>query len=214
MADAQVIGRVRARRQFSGRHTRVVAWLKWLLPMVAAMLLLIVGAWPQIQAGISQLATSLPRIDLRAARDLSMVNARYTGLDRHSRPFSVSADIARQTTTKDDLVTLEAPKADLALENGAWVALTALSGLYHTQPQRIDLFGEVNLFHDNGMTFRTESAVVDLAAGTAEGTERVEGHGPSGEVEATGFRILDKGAIVVFTGQSRMLLRGAAEEAN
>jgi lipopolysaccharide export system protein LptC len=142
------------------------------------------------------------------------VNARYTGLDRHDRPFSVTADVARQTTANDELVSLETPKADLALESGAWVALTAETGLYHTQPKQVDLYGDVNLYHDKGMTFRTESATVDLEGGTAEGQEKVEGHGPSGEIESEGFRILDKGAVVIFTGRARMLLEGAAEETN
>lgn len=212
MADIGVIGRTRRTIRASGRHTRVVAWLKWLLPMFAAALVLLVGAWPQIQDGLSRLGSSIPRIDLGAARDLSMINARYTGLDRHDRPFAITADVARQTGAKDDLVSLEAPKADLALENGAWVAVTAETGLYHTQPKQIDLYGDVNLYHDKGMTFRTESAKVDLEAGTAEGHEPVQGHGPSGEVESEGFRILDKGAVVIFTGRARMLLESAAEE--
>jgi lipopolysaccharide export system protein LptC len=214
MADTGVIGRTRRPVGASGRHTRVVAWLKWLLPMVAAALVVLVGAWPEIQAGLSRLTASLPRIDLGAARDLSMVNARYTGLDRHERPFSLTADVARQTSSKDDLVSLEAPKADLALHNGGWVALTAQSGLYHVEPKQIDLYGDVNLYHDKGMTFRTESATVDLEGGTAQGEEKVQGHGPSGEVEAEGFRILDEGAVVIFTGRARMLLQGAAEETN
>lgn len=212
MADIGVIGRTRRTAGASGRHTRVVAWLKWLLPMFAAALVLLVGAWPQIQAGLSRLGSSIPRIDLGAARDLSMINARYTGLDRHDRPFAITADVARQAGAKDDLVSLEAPKADLALEDGAWVAVTAETGLYHTQPKQIDLYGDVNLYHDKGMTFRTESAKVDLDAGTAEGHEPVQGHGPSGEIESEGFRILDKGAVVIFTGRARMLLEGAAEE--
>jgi lipopolysaccharide export system protein LptC len=212
MADIGVIGRTRRPTQTSLHHTRIVAWLKWVLPMVAVGLVLLVGAWPEIQASFSRLTASIPRIDLRAARDLSMVNARYTGLDRNNRPFSLTADVARQATAKDDLVGLEAPKADLALENGAWVAVTADTGLYHTQPKQIELYGDVNLYHDKGMTFSTESATVDLEAGTAEGREKVQGHGPSGEVESEGFRILDKGAVVIFTGRARMLLEGAAEE--
>jgi lipopolysaccharide export system protein LptC len=214
MADTGVIGRTRRPAHTSLRHSRIVAWLKWVLPMVAATLVLLVGAWPEIQAGLSRLTAAIPRIDLRAARDLSMVNARFTGLDRHDRPFSVTADVARQTTANDELVSLETPKADLALESGAWVALTAETGLYHTQPKQVDLYGDVNLYHDKGMTFRTESATVDLEGGTAEGQEKVEGHGPSGEIESEGFRILDKGAVVIFTGRARMLLEGAAEETN
>jgi len=213
MPDGSVIGRTRRQVNISSRHSRLVAWLKWLLPITAATLVLLVGIWPEIQSKIAHL-TSLPEIDLRESRDLSMVNARYTGLDRNNRPFSITADVARQSSAKDNLVSLEGPKADLSLESGSWVALTALSGLYHAEPQRIDLFGDVNLYHDKGMTFRTESAEIDLAAGTAEGQQPVEGHGPSGEVEAEGFRILDEGAVVVFTGKARMLLRSAAEEAN
>lgn len=212
MAETSVIGRTRRPAHTSLRHSRIVAWLKWVLPMVAAALVLLVGAWPEIQAGISRLTSAIPRIDLRAARDLSMVNARYTGLDRRNRPFSVTADVARQTVANDEVVSLEAPKADLALESGAWVAVTGDTGLYHTQPKTIDLYGDVNLYHDKGMTFRTESATVDLEGGTAEGREKVQGHGPSGEVESEGFRILEKGAVVVFTGRAHMLLEGAAEE--
>jgi lipopolysaccharide export system protein LptC len=212
MADIGVIGRTRRPVETSLRHSRMVAWLKWVLPMVAAALVLLVGAWPEIQAGFSRLTAAIPRIDLRAARDLSMVNARYTGLDRHNRPFSVIADVARQTASADELVSLEAPKADLALENGAWVAVTAETGLYHTQPKQIDLYGDVNLYHDQGMTFRTESATVDLETGTAEGQEKVQGHGPSGQVESEGFRLLDRGAVVIFTGKAHMILEGAAEE--
>jgi lipopolysaccharide export system protein LptC len=211
MAGTGVIGRAR-RQAFPGaRRTRLVAWLKWLLPMVAAALVLLVGAWPEIQASLYRLQAAATGIDLRAARDLSMVNARYSGLDRNDRPFSLTADVARQSTAKDDLVSLVAPKADLALENGAWVALTAQTGLYRSEPQTVELFGDVNLFHDNGMNFRTESAAIDLATGTAEGDEQVEGHGPSGEIVAQGFRILDEGAVVVFKGSARLLLRGAGE---
>jgi lipopolysaccharide export system protein LptC len=214
MADVDVIGRTRRSTNPGARHTRIVAWLKWVLPMVAATLVLLVGTWPELQAGLLRLSTSIPRIDLRAARDLSMVNARYSGLDRNNRPFVLTADTARQSTAKDNLVSLEAPKADMSLENGAWVAVTALSGLYHTEPKTIDLFGDVNLFHDKGMTFRTESATVDLQAGTAEGQDHVQGHGPSGEVESEGFRILDKGDVVIFTGRANMVLEGAAEQTN
>jgi hypothetical protein len=37
----------------------------------------------------------------------------------------------------------------------------------------------------------------------------VEGHGPTGDIKAQGFRIIDKGAIVIFTGQSDLILKGA-----
>ena len=55
---------------------------------------------------------------------------------------TVIADVGRQSPEKDDLVTLEAPKADMTLSSGAWVALHAMTGLYRGQTRRLDLFGD------------------------------------------------------------------------
>lgn len=195
------------------RYSRLVAWLKWLLPMLAASLLLVVGAWPQLRASLDRLRESMPSIDLREARDLQMAAARYVGVDRENRPFTVTAEVARQSQTRDDLVSLEAPKADIALANGAWVALHAMTGIYRSEKRWLDLFGDVSLFHDKGMAFVSESAEVDLDAGTAEGREPVVGHGPTGEIEAEGFQIVKKGDLVVFTGRATAVLSTAKESA-
>ena len=58
-------------------HSRVVAWLKWLLPMLAASLLLVVGAWPQLRSSFDKLGQDVPRIDLREALPFT------SGLARH-----------------------------------------------------------------------------------------------------------------------------------
>jgi lipopolysaccharide export system protein LptC len=105
-----------------------------------------------------------------------------------------------------DLVSLEGPKADMTLNSGAWIALTADTGVYLTQPQLLDLFGDVKLFHDRGYDLSTESAHVDLKAGTAEGHEPVEGQGVLGDVTAQGFRLEDHGAVIVFTGKAKLHL--------
>src|SRR5207244_19417 len=48
-----------------------------------------------------------------------------------------------------------------------------------------------------------------VAGNAAQGSDPVDGHGPSGDVKAQGFQILEKGDTIVFTGKSDMLLRGA-----
>lgn len=195
-----------------GAHSRLVGALKLLLQLVAAALLLLVAAWPQIEASFDRLRVLLPRIDLRDARDLRMLNARYTGIDNRNRPYVVTAEVARQTRSQDDLLSLEGPKADITLQNGTWLALTSDTGLYQSQSHLLDLFGQVNLYHDRGMTFATDSAHLDLAASVAEGHERVAGHGPAGEIESEGFRILDKGDVLIFTGNARLVVNSARGE--
>ena len=92
---------------------------------------------------------------------------------------------------------------------GADVVVTGDTGIYQSQTQLLDLFGEVTLVHENGTRFVTQRARLDAAHNTAEGNDPVEGHGPSGDITAQGFRIFDKGDTIIFTGRSDMLLRGA-----
>src|SRR5207248_2798383 len=80
---------------------------KRIFPSVAAVLLVLVAIWPQLQKELEQVRFALPRLDPQEAQDLRMVNARYTGLDRQNRPFVITADVARQNRRADDLVSLE-----------------------------------------------------------------------------------------------------------
>jgi lipopolysaccharide export system protein LptC len=197
--------RPRAAARPSRRYTRFVAAMKLVLPVVAASLLLLVAAWPRIEAQLEKIA-ALPRLDLKEARDLRMVNARFSGLDKLNRPYTVTAETARQMPSKDDLVSLEGPKADITLQNGAWIAATSETGVYQQQQQILDLFGQVHVFHDAGIEFITDSARVFMGQGTAEGTDHIEGQGRFGELAAEGFQLLDRGERVIFTGKARLLL--------
>jgi len=204
--------RTRANRPIH-RYSRFVACMKLALPAAAVALLLLVAVWPRIQSAIERLHR-LPRIDLSQARDLRMVNLRYSGRDRHDRPFTVTADAARQRPEVDDLVELEGPKADMTTENDTWLALTAYSGIYRPQSQLLDLFGDVELFQDKGNEFKTDSAHIDMAKGSASGDDPIEGHGGFGTIEAQGFRIENQGDIIIFTGKALLVLEphGAKEQ--
>ncbi len=187
------------------RYSRFVAWMKLALPATAVALLLLVAIWPRIQSAVERLH-KLPGIDLRQARDLRMVNLNYAGRDRHDRPFTVTADAARQRPEVDDLVELEAPKADMTTDSDTWLAITSYSGIYRPQAQLLDLFGNVELFQDKGNTFKTDSAHIDMAKGSAQGDDPIEGHGPFGNINGEGFRIENSGETIIFTGNARLFL--------
>ncbi len=187
------------------RYSRFVAWMKLALPAAAAALVLLIVVWPRIQSAVEKIK-QLPRIDLSEARDLRMVNLHYAGVDKHNRPFTVTAEAARQRPEVDDLVELEGPKADMTTESDSWIALNAYAGLYRPQSQLLDLFGNVDVFQDKGNEFVTDSAHIDMAKGTAEGDDTIEGHGPFGSIKADGFRIENQGDIIIFTGKTQLLL--------
>jgi hypothetical protein len=143
-----------------------------------------------------------------------MFNPRYLGTDRLNRPYTVTAAVAHQIPDRQDLMSMEAPRADMKTHGGADVVITGATGIYQSQTQLLDLFGDVTLVHQDGTRFVTDTARLDVAHNTAQGDDPVEGHGPSGNVKAQGFRIFDKGDTILFTGRSDMLLRGAKPEAN
>jgi lipopolysaccharide export system protein LptC len=189
------------------RHSRFVYLAKFALPAVACGLLLLIAAWPQLQGAFETVRFAAPRIDLSEARDLHMAKARYTGVDRENRPFTITADVARQKPKLEGLITLERPKGDLTTASGNWLELSSSAGFYQPEPQLLDLFGEVALYQDKGNEFHSATAHVDMAAGTAEGDDPITGQGPFGSVTAEGFRILDRGDTIVFTGRAKLEIR-------
>jgi lipopolysaccharide export system protein LptC len=190
------------------RYTRRVTLLKRVLPVIGVALLALVAIWPRLVPLLESVRFGFPLIDLREAHELRMLNPRYAGVDRENRPYVVTSAIGRQASNRDDLMSLERPRAEMTMHNGALVVVTAATAMYQSQAQLLDLFGDVNLVHENGTRFVTNTAHVDVAADSAGGNDPVTGHGPSGDIAAQGFRVLDRGNTIVFTGKSNLLLKG------
>jgi lipopolysaccharide export system protein LptC len=190
------------------RHSRRVALLKRFLPVIGVALLVLITIWPRLVPWLDSVRFGLPVIDLRDAHELRMLNPRYAGVDRLNRPYVVTSAVGRQASNRDDLMSLERPRAEMTMRNGAQVVVTAATAMYQSQAQLLDLFGNVNLVHENGTRFVTNTAHVDVAADSAMGNDPVTGHGPSGDITAQGFRVVDKGDTIIFTGTSHLLLKG------
>jgi lipopolysaccharide export system protein LptC len=193
------------------RYSRRVALLKIALPAIGLTLLLLVIAWPRLAPLFDRLRFAA--IDLREARELRMINPRYAGTDREGHPMVITAAVGRQVPQHDDLLALDQPRADLKSHNGANVVITSNSGVYQSQTQFLDMFGDVTLNHENGTKIVTATARLDAANNAAEGHDPVEGHGPSGDVTSQGFQVIDRGDIIIFTGQSDLLLKGSKSDA-
>jgi lipopolysaccharide export system protein LptC len=189
------------------RYSRRVAMMRLALPAAGIFLLLLVAVWPRVAPLFDRFRFAA--IDLHEARELRMMNPRYAGSDRSGHPFIITAAIGRQVPGRDDVMALDQPRADLKSHNGANVVVTADSGVYQSNTQFLDLLGHVTLTHENGTQIITASARLDAANNAAEGHDPVEGHGPSGDLKAEGFQIIDKGDIVIFMGNSNLLLRGS-----
>lgn len=170
------------------------------------LLLIVVVAWPEFAAdeerfripeAVGPIGTSRPQV----------LNARVLGVDSKSRPFQLTAETSSfKNEDGHEYYLLEQPKADIVLEDGSWVALTAIDGKYEEDTRLLYLVGDVNVFHDAGHEFHTPKARFNLDDRSASGDDPVDGQGPLGSLKSEGFRIYDGGDRVVFTGKAQMLV--------
>lgn len=189
-----------------GGYTRFVGWMKLVLPLVAGLLVLLLVVWPQLEESTEGFRIGQSGLTLLDTGGQQVANALFTGTDNRNQPFAVTAQSAIQSESNSDAVELNLPKADLAMKDGSWIALAAKSGLYDKSAQSLELSGDVNMFQDGGYEFSTESARVMLKDGTVTGTEPIRGQGPFGLLKASGFRILDRGRRIIFTGRTQLTI--------
>lgn len=191
------------------RRRAMVRLAKLALPLLAAALFALIVFWPDIEGREGRL--SFRRGPALTPEALQVVAPQYQGMDEQNRPYTVTARLARMPsmgTGDAEVVLLEEPKADILLGDGAWIYAESRDGRYDRAAQVLDLAGEVTIFHDNGAMFRTEQAKVRLQDGHASGESPTMAQGPFGTIHAEGFELIDRGAVVIFTGRARAVLEG------
>jgi len=193
------------RLRSGGGYSRFVASMKIILPFLALGLITLIIIWPRLKSE-DTFSIGFSTVRLSGSAEPGVDNARFMGTDENRQPYSITADLARIDSKVDGLVSLEMPKADLTLEDGTWLVLTADNGRYFEGRQTLELDGHVNLFHDTGYEILTEELRVNLKSNVAESKTQVAGHGPFGELKSEGLKLVDKGRIIYFTGQTNLIL--------
>ncbi|MFD2204555.1 LPS export ABC transporter periplasmic protein LptC [Kiloniella antarctica] len=203
--------------RFSGgnAYSVFVSIAKVTLPFFAIVLILLVIVWPQLEKQVISEGTAIGNSILETSTPdtLSALNPKYLGLDEKDQPFTIIADLAEQSSERESEIFLTLPKADITLEDGTWLALSAQSGVYDRDEKYLNLNGNVNIFQDQGFQIVTEEAMLDAKSGSAFGQLPVQGHGPSGTINSEGFIITDRGQRITFTGKSHLIILPGAQEA-
>jgi len=196
-----------ARRRLPGgvghRHF-AVGLAKRLLPVVALVLLSLVALWPEMNRDErSRWAAGVRGIEPQSGQ---LTDLHYRGVDERDRPYAVTASAAQQVSP--ERINLVDPKGDINLESGNWLMAQSRDGVYMPHADQLDLSGEVVLYRDDGLTMTTDAATLDLKSGVASGAARVHVEGPFGSLDAQGFAVIDRGAVMQFTGPGRLVLNG------
>ena len=187
------------------RRRLAVNLTKWLLPLVALLLLATIAVWPEIGRIRDSSRLTFQRMSTEVG-GAKLTNVRYRGVDENGRPYTLTAVTAQQDGP--DRINLTTLKADITLGDGTWLMLQAKQGVYLQQTSQLDLSHDVNLYRDDGTTVTTSSASIDLKKGAGAGAEPVHAEGPFGALDAQGFTLTDKGTAIQFTGPAHVILNG------
>ena len=196
-------------RRMLARYSRFVALMKMLLPAIAVALLGLVTIWPKVAPRNSVFKEAFAGFDIKSVDTMAMQNPRYYGTDNKNAPFTVTATVATQVQSQPMVVALENPQGDFTQKSGSGMIITSDNGLFRQKEDILDLLGHVDLYQDTGYEVHTNSARLDVAKSNAWGDEPTAGKGPAGTIEGEGFRLMDRGSDVTFTGKAKAVLFSA-----
>jgi lipopolysaccharide export system protein LptC len=183
----------------------VITATKFLLPAAALALLASIALWPEFDRATNEARLAMHRFG-GEVNGAEITDARYRGVDDQNRPYTLTATTARQDGPAT--VRLTSPVGDISMQNGTWVSMKARFGTFVQHTNLLDLWKNVVLYRDDGTTLYTQNMSMDLHNGVATGSQPVHAEGPFGTLDAQGFALTDRGAVIQFTGPARLVLNG------
>ena len=182
------------------RYSRFVGLMKFILPVAAAALVVLVLTWPETLDRDAGFLIGYTAAGPGDAKTPGMVNARYVGTDRSDHPFVVTAESATAEPGNADRIRLVALQADITLDDDRWVTVIADAGIYDLAAQTLSLGEAVSLYSDDGFELHAASALVDLEQGAASSAAPVRAQGPFGVLSANSFWVAAAGQRLHFIG--------------
>ncbi len=189
------------------RRSLLVTGTKWALPAAALVLLASIALWPEFARLRDQGRVAIRRVFNFEADGGKMRDARYRGVDERGRPYTLTADTAVQSGPLR--IDLSEPKGDLLQEKGGWMLVQAHNGVFIQHAGQLDLSHDVQLYRDDGTVLRTESIAIDVKTSFAATNQRTHAEGPFGTLDAQGFTLVDKGAVIQFYGPAHLIVNQA-----
>lgn len=191
--------------QVNRRYTAIVRKLRFILPLLAVIMTVIVLTWDE--AG--KRMTPMKKEDLiPESQNIQneLLKPVFNSVDDKNQPYSVTADRAVQSRGSPDIVELEKPVANLKMNDGTVVDADSARGLYEQKSQKLNLDGQVHLKHSNGYTLTTEELRIDMITRKAYSGTDVFVEGPAGTLRATGLEGDADGGALIFTGPATVIL--------
>lgn len=196
-------------------HSRVVFWLKILLPLAALALLSTLFLFSRRID--TEMALPYAEVDVEElARSQRLTTPEYAGVTRDGTSVTVHAAVARPDT-EGGAATVEAVSATYETPEGLRIALDAQEGRLDDAAGRLILAGDVAIVTSSG--FRLTAAHLDGALDRTEllSDGAIRGEAPFGAIDAGALRIRHEdagiaGYVMVFSRGVKLVYHPARKE--
>ena len=186
-------------------YTRFVRSMRIVLPLVAVGMTAIVLTWEDVGRRVEPLKKEQIAPQTENVQN-ELLKPVFNSVDEKNQPFTVTAERATQDRSNPDILNLEKPKAEIAMNDGAKIGADAHSGIYQQKEQKLNLEGDVHLTHSDGYILSTEELRVDLITQKAFSGLDVHVEGPAGTIDSTGLEGDGLSGDLVFTGPAKVVL--------
>jgi lipopolysaccharide export system protein LptC len=159
-----------------------MATLKWLLPAAAFVIGTTIVVWPLVAAQEFSFLLAKDQVALSKER-LRVNRAEYRGKTGAGEAFAISAGSAVQQSSAVPVVVLTKLAATLDGKDGP-ASVSAPSGQYFLDEDRLEVAGPVLLRSDGGYSLDANTVFIDLKRRTVRTDAPVSGRLPMGDFSA------------------------------
>lgn len=198
------------RRTAGTGYTRFVRAMRFILPLVAIALTIVIVLWDEMGTRLSEAEQKKFMPEVEEARG-EMLNPQFDSVDSEGRPYTVTADKAEQDENNPKVMIMQNPDALIQMNEIEKLSGRAHSGLYEQEAGKLFLSGNVTLNHSAGYVLQGEELRVDLKAGQAFSDLPVHIESKMGTIDALGLEADNKTGAVIFKGPATLVLVNAGD---
>ena len=187
-------------------YSKVVAWTKVILPLVALGLLstlFLFSHTPDPNRAIPFAAVDVEEL----AREQRLGNPRFAGTLSDGREVILTASRAVPSPDDPNVLTADGIEARLDLSDDAILIVVAGNAVLDTRAQNADLGQEVQVTTSSGYQMVTDRLIVRMASSSADAPGEVLVTGPGIDLTAGSMQMtsVDGNDVVLFNGGVRVL---------
>ena len=129
----------------------------------------------------------------------------FIGIDKKNQPFKVMANKATRLKLEPNIFNLEKPTGEINSGKDKFF-LSGDKGIFNKNDDQLKVKGNVKFNDGENMTFTTSEMYFDFKAEVLSGNKRVNGKKNNSVIVSEGFKVLNNGEQIFFTGKTKLKL--------